>query len=138
MLLNPTRLEYLKLTKDYAIDPTDRAFALLGTRHHKRLELVAKKIEGLIAEKKLDSDEVQKHSGILDLLEPDELQDGYYKLIDYKSWGSFMVALILGRGDKNGDYERMQTTLQLNDYRLKVESLYSYVCENCGYITQKE
>lgn len=122
MLLNPTRLEYLKLTCDYAIDPTDRAFALLGTRHHKRLELVAQKIEGLIAEKKLDSDDVQKHSGILDLLEPDELQEGYYKLIDHKSWGSYAVAKILGRGN-NGEYERTQAALQLNDYRLKAEKL---------------
>jgi len=121
-LLNPTRLEYLKLTCDYAINPTDRAFALLGTRHHQRLEMVANKIEGLIAEKKLDSNDVQKHSGILDLLEPDELQDGAYKLIDHKSWGSYAVAKILGRSN-NGEYERLQAALQLNDYRLKVEGV---------------
>ncbi len=67
-LLNPTRLEYLKIVHDYAIDPFERAFALLGTRHHRRLELVAKRIEGLYAEKKLGLD--KDISGVLDLLEP--------------------------------------------------------------------
>ena len=72
-LLNPTRMEYLKIKCDYAVNPFESAYALLGTRHHQRLEAVAKRIEGLVAEKKLEADEVAQHSGILDLLEPDEL-----------------------------------------------------------------
>ena len=118
--LNPTRMEYLKITKPYTLDPFGYAFALLGTRHHRRLELVAKKIEGLISEKKLEKTEVQQHTGILDLLEPDELKDGFYKMTDYKTWGSYALAKHLGLKD-NGDYERMQLALQLNDYRLKAE-----------------
>jgi len=66
-------MEYLKIKCDYAVNPFESAYALLGTRHHQRLEAVAKRIEGLVAEKKLEADEVAQHSGILDLLEPDEL-----------------------------------------------------------------
>ncbi len=119
-LLNPTRMEYLLITKDYAIAPKSRAFALLGSRHHYKLEMAGRKIEGIEVEKHLDGD---SESGILDLLEPDELKDGYWVLTDYKTWGSFAVAKFLGISDANGDYERRQTTLQLNNYRLKVELL---------------
>lgn len=118
-LLNPTRQEYLKITRDYAIAPKSRAFALLGTRHHRQLEVVAKKIEGIEAELKLKSPEV---SGILDLLEPDPLQEGYYILWDYKTWGSYSLALQLGLKN-NGEYEQRQTQLQLNNYRILVEEL---------------
>lgn len=68
-LLNPTRIEYLQIKYPFAVDPFDQAFALLGTRHHGRLEVVAKKIEGLIAEKKLVGIDTSI-SGVLDLLEP--------------------------------------------------------------------
>lgn len=112
-LLNPTRMEFLKITKDYSITPQERAFALLGTQHHRRLEIIAKKITELEAEKKL-SDDV--NTGILDLLEPD---NGKWILTDYKTWGSYAVAKIL---DKDS-YERLHNSLQLNDYRLKVEPL---------------
>ena len=69
-LLNPTRLAYLQLTKPFAVDPFDQAFSLLGTRHHQRLEAVAKKIEGLESERKLGID--KDISGVLDLLEPSD------------------------------------------------------------------
>lgn len=119
MLLNPTRMEYLKITKDYAINPFDRAFTLLGTRHHQQLEAVGRKIEGIEVEKFLDGDE----TGTLDLLEPDELQAGHWVLTDMKSWGSYALAKFLGISDNNGDYERLHTTLQLNNYKIKVEPL---------------
>ena len=121
-LLNPTRMEFLKITRDYSINPKSRAFALLGSRHHYRLEQAGKKLEGMgveAVEKHLDGDE----TGILDLLEPDELKEGSFVLTDYKTWGSFAVAKFMGVSDSNGDYERKQTTLQLNNYRLKVEAL---------------
>ena len=118
-LLNPTRQEYLKITKDYAIKPKSRAFALLGTRHHRRLEVVAKKIEGIEAELKLKSQEV---SGILDLLEPDPTQAGYYILWDYKTWGSYSLALHLSL-KINGEYEQRQIALQTNNYRILVEAI---------------
>jgi len=118
-LLNPTRQEYLKITRDYAIAPKSRAFALLGTRHHRRLEVVAKKIEGIEAELKLKSPEV---SGILDLLEPDPTHSGYYILWDYKTWGSYSLALHLGL-KSNGEYEQRQIALQTNNYRILVEAI---------------
>lgn len=117
--LNPTRIEYLKLTKDYAIKPIERAFALLGTKVHRRLEIVAEKIDNVIAEHKVqDADTI----GTLDLLEPDELYDGYWKLVDRKTWGSFKVAKIIGV-KKNGDSDIEEVKLQLNGYRIKVEPL---------------
>ncbi len=122
-LLNPTRLAYLQITSPYSLDPMESAFMVLGSRHHKTLEIVATKIKGLIAEKKLDKTEASQNTGILDLLEPDENQEGFYKLIDYKTWGAFSVAKILGRSDKNGDYEYQQISLQLNNYRIKAEQL---------------
>ncbi|KKM58125.1 hypothetical protein LCGC14_1549750 [marine sediment metagenome] len=117
--LNPTRMEYLKITKDYAVAPNSRAFVLLGSRHHYKLELAGKELDGIEVEKRLQGDT----TGILDLLEPDELADGFYVLTDYKSWGSFAVAKFLGISDADGTYERHQTTLQLNNYRVKVEAL---------------
>ena len=89
--INGTRLEFLKLTEDYYIDPFNQAFALLGTRHHGMLEVVATKLN-VLTEEKL-SEEV---SGILDLVEPDgELAD-WYILTDYKTAGSYKVASAIG------------------------------------------
>lgn len=116
-LLNPTRQAYLMIVKDYAEDPKEGAFKLLGSRHHKRLEIIAKKLEGLIPEQKLKD---ATNTGILDLLEPDELNSGCWKITDYKTWGAYSVAKIMGVKHSNG-YERRQATLQLNDYRIKAE-----------------
>lgn len=116
-LLNPTRIEYLKITKDYCIDPFDRAFALLGTRHHQMLDVVAKKLE-MISEKKL----IGKISGILDLLEPDELCPESFKLIDYKTWGAYSIKKLLNNSGNLGD-EGWNAKYQLNRYRLEVEKL---------------
>lgn len=113
-LLNPTRMEYLKLTQEYAITPMKRAYALLGTQHHHRLEVIAKRIAELESEKKVED---LTNTGTLDLLEPDS--NGNWILTDYKTWGSYAVLMIL---DKDS-YERYNASLQLNDYRLKVETL---------------
>lgn len=149
-LINGTRLEYLKLTCDYGIDPKDRAFALLGTWHHGRLQAIAKKLN-VLSEEKLEGEV----TGIFDLLEPDEQTKGEaYILTDYKTSGSFKVAQWLGLvGHKvpdpsgavyqrNGDgYQKgdpkmvtewtpdpskadlWSEELQLNNYRLMVEAL---------------
>jgi len=77
-LLNGTRLSFLKLTKPYTVDPMERAFALLGTRHHQRLEAVARKLN-VLSEEKLKGE----ISGILDLLEPDEGAPYYCPECDY-------------------------------------------------------
>lgn len=116
-LLNPTRQEFLKITKDYAINPFDMAFALLGTRHHSRLEIVAKKLKGVNAELYLEADT----TGILDLLEPDPQIEDHFILFDYKTWGSFAVAKHISK--TNGYYEKWQAELQLNNYRWMAEQL---------------
>jgi hypothetical protein len=88
-LINGTRLEYLKLTTDYALDPSDMAFAALGTRTHKMLEDIQTRLT--FNEEKMHQDDI---SGIVDLL---ELQpDGSWWLEDYKTWGSFKVGKALG------------------------------------------
>jgi hypothetical protein len=111
-LLNPTRMEYLKITCDYTITPKERAFALLGTQHHRRLEISAKKIAGLISEQKYQD---LINSGTLDLLEPYE---DMWDLTDMKTWGSY--AILKMQNPKS--YERLHNSLQLNDYRIKAEN----------------
>lgn len=86
-LLNGTMLEYLKLTKPYAVDPSGRAFMLAGTKHHKALEEIAKEL-GLPAEIALNVDR-----DIFDLLEK---EGDKLVMTDYKLWGSLKVAKALG------------------------------------------
>lgn len=149
-LINGTRLAYLQLTCDYAVQPKDRAFALLGTRHHMRLEKVAEKVN-VLAEEKLGGED----TGILDLLAPDETVDyEAYELWDYKTWGSFKVAKALGlvarkipepngecyktsgKWGKAGDpkmvtvfdedpteVDMWEVEYQMNNYRLKIEDV---------------
>ncbi len=117
MLLPGIRQTYLQITKDYAVDPMDTAFMLLGTRHHQKLEIVAKKLE-MISEERLTVD----ISGTIDLLEPDELAPDFYKLIDYKTWGSYAVKRALGR-NKEGIADMRDAELQLNNYRLQWEKI---------------
>jgi hypothetical protein len=155
-LINGTRLAYLQIKKDYAVKPFDRAFALLGTRHHTRLDKVAQKLNAL-SEEKLEGDD----TGILDLLVPDEAVDyEAYELWDYKTAGSFKVAKALGLVGKkvpepNGEvykssgkwgkagtpkmvtvWERDPATVDMweweyqdNNYRLKIEA--------CGFPISK-
>lgn len=113
-LINPTRIEFLQITQPYAIDPFKQGFSLLGTRHHGRLEAVARKIEGLQPELHLTGE----ITGILDLLEPINNQSDTYRLIDYKTFGSRTLANILNLIKNNGhDMRKLQ--LQLGNYRLK-------------------
>jgi len=117
--INPTRLEYLKIKYDYAIDPHDMAFALLGTQHHTRLELVATHIELMKTEVFLKNADT---TGIADLLHPDPQNDGKWILTDYKTWGSVAVAKFLGFGKFNGDRSRFDLEMQLNNYRIMAEA----------------
>lgn len=87
-MLNGTMLAWLSLTQDYYCDPDKRAFMLAGTRHHAGLEAMAKEL-GLPAEIALSVDR-----DIFDLLEPDK--DGGYVLTDYKMFGSYKLAKVLG------------------------------------------
>jgi hypothetical protein len=130
-LLNPTRLEYLSITHDFSIDPFDQAFSLLGTRHHGRLEQVAKKIAGLEAELKLKGEV----SGILDLLEPINGGDTY-RLIDYKTYGSYAVAKQLNI--KEGGYDQYKLALQLNNYRVMATAIGFNITELKVQITVRD
>jgi len=112
-------MEYLKIKYDYSIQPQHMAFALLGTRHHSRLEAVAKQLETVQSEIRL-GDEFT--TGIADLLEPDPDNDGSWILTDYKTWGSVAVAKFLGIGTINGDRSRFDLEMQLNNYRLMAQS----------------
>lgn len=115
-LLKGTRQAYLEITKDYIVNPDDQAFALYGTLHHRRLEIINKKLEGL-AEQKI----IGEISGTLDRLEPDELKPGYYKLLDYKLTGAYGVAKALGMMSKDRDPDMRDWELQLNRYRILLE-----------------
>jgi hypothetical protein len=83
--LNGTRYEYLRITKDYAEKPVDRAFALLGTLHHLKHQNVD--VPDALVEEKL-SDELG--TGIPDLLINGELWD-------YKTAAAYKVRRWLGK-----------------------------------------
>jgi len=87
-LLNGTMMEFLKITNDYIVDPQDRAYMVLGIRHHAMLEEAADELN-LSSETALSPDD----RDIYDLLEP--TSEGW-TLTDYKTWGSFRVARALG------------------------------------------
>jgi len=123
-LLNGTMLEFLKITRDYTIDPQKKAFALLGTRHHEELAEVAHGL-GLPAEIALSPD----GRDIYDLLEP---ENGAWTLSDYKTWGSYRMVRALGivKVGKGKDSKFMvnesqkdtwESEMQLNHYRVLLE-----------------
>ena len=138
MLLNGTRETYLKITKDYAIDPQGMMFALFGTGVHYSLEQHAKE-EDISEERIFDG----ISSGSPDRY---EMETGF--LYDYKTYGSYKTAKILGlvknkipiigadgiqEKYKNGKLKyfdkwevghksRLDVAVQLNDYRMKLES----------------
>ncbi len=119
-LIKPTRLAWLEIVKDYWIDPDSMAFMMYGTLHHRRLESINKRLEGLT-----EYNLTQSISGTLDRLEPDELNPGYYKLIDFKLVGAYSVAKAIGLMKINGetaDPDAIEWELQLNRYRILVES----------------
>lgn len=129
-LLNGTMYSWLKITRDYAIIPQSRAFALLGTRHHQRLNDVAKQL-GVQSEIELDG----AVTGVSDLL---EIENGEVVLTDMKTYGSYKLCRIVGRvsvpaprGGKTAQpktwyddpdqADTMDLELQLNHYRVLIE-----------------
>lgn len=143
-LINGTRMEFLKLTRDYYSDPMRMAFALLGTKVH--LGLADFDTDVSLLEEKFEEDTI---TGILDCYEQ---EGGVGILTDYKTWGSFRVAQALGsytervpdpsgavyqrsgNGFKKGDSKMVTVSrfdptkasvpdveLQLNRYRLFLE-----------------
>lgn len=87
-LLNGTMMTFLKITQPYVIDPDDMAFAIHGTKSHAQLEEKAKEL-GLPAELSTTQD----GRNVIDLIEH---EDGVMTLTDYKTWGSYRVAKVLG------------------------------------------
>jgi hypothetical protein len=110
-LLNPFRQSYLKIKYDYWIKPEDRAFAILGVRHHAILEKSAR-LHDLMAELQLKGD--TEITGILDLLEPHESLPGAFVLTDYKTWGAAAVVKFDTKSD---------VVYQLNHYRVLVNRI---------------
>ena len=111
-LLNGTRQSYLEITTDYNAKPEDRAWAVLGTETHQRLENAANEI-GLSTEERLSYDDI---SGQRDLVEP---YDGYYRIVDYKVIGSYKWAMLQHEEKKEEAWHDYK--LQLNMYRILVK-----------------
>lgn len=135
-LLKGTREAYLELTTDYAINPQDAIFRIIGTKAHGVLDQYTG--YGELAEERL-FDEFS--SGQFDLYD-----NGV--LIDTKTSGSYKVMKALGyhqievptgevykTGAKKGQIktrkewaeggrkDRLDWAIQLNDYRMKLEAL---------------
>ncbi len=118
-LIKPTRIAYLELTCDYAVDPDGMAFMMYGSLHHKRLDIINKKLDNGLSEYTMK----QGINGTLDRLEPDELNEGYFKLIDYKLVGAYSVAKALGiHNGEEVDPDMFEWELQLNRYTSMVEA----------------
>ncbi len=113
LLNQPTRIAYLQLTFDYAVNPKKMAFMLGGTEHHRRLQTVSETLNQLKVEFPIDDLEI---SSCIDLLEPDELHDGQLKLVDYKWVGTYTVYKMLL---PNPDYSGYD--MQLNHYKTQLE-----------------
>lgn len=85
-LIGGTREAWLKITRDYFINPEDRVFALLGTQVHSVLEQFGKGDN--YTEERL-RDEIC--SGAFDFYDGET-----QTLYDFKTWGSYKVAQALG------------------------------------------
>lgn len=87
-LQNGTREAYLKITQDYAIDPQQRVWAILGTNAHGYLE---EHSDTGKAETQMFVDDT---SGTCDEIE--KQPNGETWMIDYKTSGSFKAKKIVG------------------------------------------
>ena len=126
-LLNGTMMEFLKITRDYGVNPQSRAFSIHGTKVHGELQKYAEEL-GLPAEIAMSPD----GRDIFDLLEYNSTNS--WTLTDYKTWGSYRVVRALGitkvgKGKdaeflvKPEDADLSNEELQLNNYRIKLEKL---------------
>jgi hypothetical protein len=134
-LLNGTLEEYLKIKHDYAIKPEGRAYALLGSGHHALLEDHTLVSKNWLSEFHLTCSFMQ---GTADLI---IFNDGgkTFTILDYKTWGSYKVAKVLGivkASDKKSfivdpaKVDMSHEILQLNAYRYMTELIYpEYKCK---------
>lgn len=138
-LIQGTLQAFLKLTKEYAVSPDQRAFMVHGTKAHANLE--GAEDEYSLLEESFQDSEI---TGIADVLES---ENGKNVLVDYKTAGSFKVAKALGfyvedeetgevykSGKRKGEpktrkvlrrdsskIDRRDWELQLNKYRIEFE-----------------
>jgi hypothetical protein len=85
--LNGTRMEYLKITMSYAERPIDRAFALLGTFHHLKMQGVS--VPESLTEEWMED---EAGTGMFDCYDAEEKA-----LYDYKTCGCFRINRALGK-----------------------------------------
>lgn len=90
MLIQGTMSAFLKITKDYAVSPDSRAFAINGTKAHKNLELAGAGDEMSELEKRFTESDI---SGIADAI---ETECGKVILSDNKTSGSYKIMKALG------------------------------------------
>lgn len=139
-LLKGTREVYLELTNNYHISPKDSVFMLFGTGVHGELEGHVNTDNGEAAEIRLEDD---YSTGAFDYYTP----ENGGTLMDHKTYGSYKAAHTLGyymekvetdyiykSGAKKGQHKtvnvlrkdgvhlRFDLGVQLNDYRMKIES----------------
>ncbi|HQO66108.1 MAG TPA: hypothetical protein PLI66_05190 [Spirochaetales bacterium] len=86
-LLSGIRPLWLKNKNDYAVDPDDAAYRILGIGSHARLESSGDQPG---AELPLDADEIQGRTDLLTTV------NGKMSIIDYKVLGSYKVQQLLG------------------------------------------
>lgn len=145
-LLTGARLNFLRITKPYDVDPRSRVYAVAGTKSHAALDKYENSFS--FTEERLVDDIT---SGGFDNLELEP--DGTWTLWDYKFVGSFNVMKALGitkkpepqyypdgtpiyfkSGKKKGQHktkmvlntnpnnvDMLDWEMQLNDYRFKIE-----------------
>jgi len=85
--LNGTRMEYLKITQPHSERPTDRAFALLGTFHHLKMQSVA--VPESLTEEWMED---EAGTGMFDCYDAEEKA-----LYDFKTCGCFKINRALGK-----------------------------------------
>ena len=132
-LIQGTMEAFLRITEPYATDPIgpSAAFAQLGIAIHMNLEEKSKELGHPAEWSFIDPGILQ---GSVDYLEPNS--DGSYNMWDYKTWGSYKVAIAKGiiaiktgtgrarhttRQYDPKKVDNMEVELQMNAYRLAAE-----------------
>lgn len=134
-LLKGTREAYLEITRDYALNPQNELFRILGTRAHTGLDHYTGDNE--LGEIRLSDENA---SGQFDFYDAEN-----QILYDSKTWGSYKVMMALGlrqetieteevyktgpkKGQKKtkkvivqGEPDMLETEIQLNHYRMMLE-----------------
>lgn len=144
-LIGGTMLAFLRITRDYAVSPDDRAFMLHGTKGHAKLESYDD--EYSLIEERFDGDDTAI-TGIMDVL---EVENGRSVLVDHKTSGSYKVMKALGffvdeeetgefykSGKRKGEQrtrkvlKRLDSRIDMHDWELQLNS-YRMELEKRGF-----